>query len=70
MGEIERREGGGPARAGWPWTAAQLEESARVSRAAGWSAAELRGFLDELARTPDPVDDPVAALVRVLDRPQ
>ena len=68
MDGLGRTEGAEPARKGWPWTAAQLEESARVSRAAGWSAAELRGFLDELARTPEPVDDPVAALRRVLDR--
>jgi hypothetical protein len=66
--ELERTEGVESARKGWPWSAAQLEESARVSRAAGWSAAELRGFLDELARTPEPVDDPVTALLRVLDR--
>jgi len=44
-----------------PWPAEELQKAQRLASAAGWSDPELRGFLNALAKLPEPPVDLLVA---------
>lgn len=47
---------------GWPWSFAEVAAASEIAEAAGWSVAQLVGFLDAVAQTYGPAARPASAV--------